>query len=311
VADYYKTLGVDKKASTDEIKKAYRKLALKYHPDRNKSDPDAESKFKEISEAYAVLSDAEKRQQYDMVGANQFHQRFSNEDIFRGADFGSIFGDMDGGGGMGDIFSRIFGAQGGGSPFGGGGFGGHPGQFQQGFSGGGGRGQDVEYELQIGFNESFTGGEREIHYSLSNGSNHRIKVRIPAGIKDGGKLRVKGKGAASPMGGPAGDLYVVVKIASHPDYTRVGQNVEAPLKLKLTEALLGCSKEVPTFGESKKIKVPPGVKPGTKIRLKGLGFPGIGNTPTGDWYAVVEYSIPESLSVDQKEAIEQLQSLDL
>ena len=294
MADYYETLGVKKGASDDEIKKSYRKLAMKFHPDRNPGDKVAEDKFKVISEAYAVLSDAEKRKQYDMFGDQKFHQNFSQEDIFRGTDFRNIFTDagFDGG----DIFSRIFGA----------GFGGGGGGGRGGFGGPPPKGQDVEYPITVAFQEAFQGGERQVSFRLSDGSSRDLTIKIPAGIRDGGKLRVAGKGAGSPYGGPAGDLYIVVSVAPHPQYTRQGDDVEGKINLKLSEALLGCSKEVVTLDGAKKIKVPAGVKPGTKIRLKNLGFHIPGKHGRGDFYAVVEYDVPESLSTKQLELVHSL-----
>lgn len=323
VADYYKVLEVEKNASADAIKKSYRKLALKYHPDRNK-EKDAESKFKEISEAYAVLSDDTKRKQYDSFGDAQFHKQYSSEDIFRGTDFSSIFTDFDLGGGGGSgfetIFSRMFGGGGGGAgSFGGGGFrrGGPGGGFggQPGFGGPGGQarppGQDVEYKLTIGFHESFTGGERQISYRLGDGTSHELKVKIPAGVKDGGRLRIGGKGAPSAYGGAPGDLLVAIDVAEHPRLKRVDSDVEVAMPLKISEALLGCSKDIETLEGLKKIKVPAGVKPGTKIRLKGLGFPTPGKAGRGDLYAVADLSVPDKLSKQQQTAVEALQEVDL
>lgn len=292
--DYYEILGLKKGASKDEIKKSYRKLALQYHPDRNAGDAEAEKKFKEISEAYAVLSDDKKKQQYDMFGNQGFHQRYSSEDIFRGADFSDIFGGMGGS----DIFSKIFGGMGGSGA--GGGFGGFGGF-------GGGRqapqkGQDVEYPIQIGFDESYRGSEREVNFSLSDGSKRSIKLKIPAGVKDGGKLRVAGKGAPSPYGGPAGDLFVKINIAKHPIYTRKEQDIEVNVNLKISEALLGTSVDVDTPEGDKTIKVPSGVKHGTKLRLKGLGFPTPGKKDVkGDLYAVINIEVPKDLSERQLE----------
>jgi curved DNA-binding protein len=306
LSDYYKTLGVTKGTPGPDIKKAYRKLAMEHHPDQNKGDPKAEAKFKEISEAYAVLSDDKKRQQYDMYGSSDFSQKYSRDDIFRGTDFNSVFNEFgfgqSTGGGMGDIFSHMFGGQQGG--MGGGG-------FNQGFGGRPPKGQDVEYEITIGFNEAFSGSEREVSFSLTDGSSQSMKVKVPAGIKDGGKLRVQGKGAPSRHGGASGDLYVIVRVSPHPDFVRVEQNIEVLLPLKITEALLGCTKEVPTLDGAKKLKIPAGVKPGTKIRLRGLGFPKLAKVPQGDLFAVIEYDVPKELSEAQVEAINTLQELDL
>ncbi len=302
MADYYKVLGVERGASKDEIKKAYRKLAHKYHPDRNQDNKEAEEKFKGISEAYAVLSDDKKRQEYDTFGQSGFNQRYSAEDIFKGTDFGSVFNEFDLGG---DIFSRIFGGG-----FGGGGFGGGPG-FGRGF-GGQMKGQDVEYKLEIPFNEAFHGGERQVSFRLSDGTSRNLKVKIPAGVKEGGKLRVSGKGAPSPMqGGPAGDLFIVISVSPHQLYKRVDDHIESPLPLKISEALLGCSVEVETMDGIKKVKVPAGVKPGTKIRLRGLGMPKHGSSNRGDFFAVVEYLLPKEFSNKQKQVIEEMREAGL
>jgi curved DNA-binding protein len=312
LANYYKTLGVEKGASSDDIKKAYRKLALQYHPDRNKGDKQAEEKFKEISEAYAVLSDDQKRRQYDAFGDQRFHQQYSQEDIFRNTDFGTVFSEFDLGGGLGDIFSRIFGGQAGGFA-GAGGFQGFPGGGRGGFGGahGGMKGQDVEYPLRIGFHEAFHGGERQISFKLSDGTARQLKVRIPKGAKDQGRLRVAGMGAESPYGGPAGDLIVVLEVSPHPQFERDGDDILAKVPLKISEALLGTTKDVETMDGVKKVKIPEGVKPGTKVRLKNLGFPRPGQSTRGDFYAVVEIQVPQKLTDSQKSAALALQNVDL
>jgi len=298
VSDYYEILGVAKNASENEIKKAYRKLALKYHPDRNKGDSQAEEKFKQISEAYAVLSDKDKKQQYDTFGSSGFHQRYSNEDIFRGTDFNSVFSEF-GLGGFEQIFSSMFGGGNqGGNPFGRG--------PQRNMSG-----QDVASSIQIGFEEAYHGSERELSLSLPSGKQHQLKVKVPAGIKDGGKLRIAGKGEDSPYGGSSGDLLVTVNIAAHPQYIRKDNDIEVPLYLKISEAILGTSCDVQTPEGSKRVKVPAGVKSGTKIRLKNLGFPVVGRKQRGHLYAVIELSIPSNLSDSQLEAIRSLQTLGL
>ena len=298
-SEYYSKLGVSKTASDDEIKKAYRKLALQYHPDRNKGDAQAEAKFKEISEAYAVLSDKEKRKQYDTFGESGFHQRYSTDDIFRGADFNSIFSEFGMGGGG---FEHLFGGM-----FGGGGRRGGGGQPQRST-----KGQDVEYALQIGFEEAYRGSQRQVDFQLSDGTGQSLRVKIPAGMKDGGKLRVAGKGVASPHGGEPGDLFVQVQVASHPLFTREGDDIYGNLQLKISEALLGASKEVQTLEGDKQVKVPAGVKAGTKIRLKGLGFPKVGKThDKGDFYAIVEVTLPSSLDASQHEAVLRLQDVGL
>jgi curved DNA-binding protein len=312
VADYYKVLNVNKDASDAEIKSSYRKLALKYHPDRNQGNKESEETFKKISEAYAVLSDPQKKKQYDMVGDAGFHQKYSTEDIFRGTDFSSIFNEFGFRGGPGggrsgassfeDLFGSLFGGAGGGFPGGGQ-------RYQQRAPE---KGQDVEYPLQVGFMEAYNGGERQISFRLSDGTARDLTVKIPAGIREGTKLRVAGRGAPSQNGGAAGDLYVIIQIAAHHQYQRVNDDIETPLKLKISEALLGSEAQVETPQGFKKIKVPAGVAAGTKIRLKGLGFPSTAGSKTrGDLYAIVTLSVPEKLSKQQKEAVEALAAIGL
>nr|WP_279384246.1 J domain-containing protein [Geotalea toluenoxydans] len=257
--DYYQVLGLKKGASADEIKKAYRKLAVKYHPDKNPGNKEAEEKFKEINEAYAVLSDPQKKAQYDQFGDTGFHQRFSQEDIFRGFDVGDLFKDK--GFGTDDIFSRIFG----------GGFGG----FQQ----GGGRfaqrphkGDDFSMEANVSFREAFSGCEKRIAY-MKDGQREELSVKIPAGIENGAKLRLQGKGGSGIHGGPNGDLYLTVKVGGDPVLQREGDDIVVSQEVRFTEAALGASLDVPTMDGTKRIKIPAGIQPGTKIRLKGLGFP--------------------------------------
>lgn len=306
MANYYDILGVAKSASDAEIKKAYRKLALEYHPDRNQGNKAAEEKFKEINEAYAVLSDKQKRSQYDTFGDTRFHQQYSTEDIFRGADFSSIFDEL-GLGGKGSFFGQFFGGG-----FGGGGAGGRDfgGGFSPGF-GGPAKGSDVEYPLTIGFMDAYHGCERKLNFSLSDGTKREFTVKIPAGVATGTKVRVSGKGAPSRTGGPDGDLFIVVTVAEHPQFKRVDDHIEVRLSLKISEAILGCSKEVQTPGGLKKIKVPAGVQANTKIRLKGLGFKKPGKTDRGDLFAVVDVTIPKNLDAEQRKIVDTLHEAGL
>ena len=303
MANYYDILGVSKSSSQSEIKKAFRKKAMEYHPDRNQDNPKAEEKFKEINEAYAVLSDEQKKQQYDMFGDRKFHQQYSSDDIFRGADFGSIFDDL---GMSGDIFSNIFGGGGFGGQAGGG-FGRHSGGFSRGPQ----KGQDVEYTVQVGFMDAYNGTERKLQFNLNDGSSRDLTIKIPKGIETGKKLRVSGKGVASRSGGPNGDLFVIVEVAAHPDFKRVGDNIETNVSLKVSEAFLGCSKEVNTPQGVKKVKIPAGVKLGTKIRLKGLGFNNLKTKTPGDLFAVISLEVSKDLSNEQKDLIEKLQAVGL
>lgn len=292
--NYYDLLGVAKTADEAEIKKAYRKLAMQYHPDRNPNDKAAEEKFKKINEAYAVLSDKDKKRQYDLVGDSRFHQQYSSEDIFRGTDFSSIFDEM-GLGGQSSFFSSIFGGQ----------RGGRAGGFSQGPV----KGQDVEYPTTIGFMDAYNGVEKPISFRLNDGTEHSLSVRIPKGVKTGAKLRVSGRGAASRQGGQPGDLFIIINVLDHPDFKRVDDNIEVSLSLKVSEAFLGASKSVNTPVGEKKIKIPAGVKSGTKVRLKGLGFSSGANT--GDLYAVIDLDVTKDLNSAQKSAIEALQEVGL
>jgi curved DNA-binding protein len=318
LSDYYQTLGVERGASLEAIKKAYRKLALKYHPDRNPDKKDAEANFKKINEAYAVLSDPQKREQYDRFGDSRFRQQYSSDDIFRNTDFSSIFQEFGFGGNFEDILGGLFGGGRGGR---GGrgtkappGFEFFSGSFGQGGTGGfspGGMGhgapanQDVESEIEVSFLEAYQGAEKQLSLRFSNGETRKLTVRVPQGIQEGQKLRLAGKGPTSPYGG-AGDLYLVVKMLADPLYSRVGQDIEVLTPLKLSEAFLGCSREVPTPEGPKKIKIPGCVKPGTKIRLKGLGFKSAKSHERGDLYAVVQLDLPKELTRAQRELVEKL-----
>ncbi len=288
--DYYATLGIERNADAAAIKKAYRKLAQKYHPDRNPDDKAAEDRFKQITEAYAVLSDPDKRRQYDQFGDSGFHQRFSQEDIFRNMDFGDIFG---GAGAGEDLFSQLFG--------GGRSRGGHSRPS---------KGQDYSMQISIPFRLAVQGGERRIDYR-SNGRVEQIKVRIPAGIESGAKLRVAGKGGASPAGGPSGDLILQIDIETDPLFSREGNDLLVRVEVPFSGICLGTSVEVPTLDSPKRVKIPAGLQPGQKIRLRGFGVSSSGRRPAGDLYAVIEVAVPKALSAEQKALIETLSTQDL
>jgi len=291
--DYYSVLGVDKTADAATIKKAYRKLAQKYHPDKNPDDKKAEDQFKQITEAYAVLSDKEKRQQYDQYGDADFHQRFSQEDIFRNMNMGDIFGSFGGGSGGEDIFSQLFG---------GGGRGRTPRPPA--------KGQDYSMQISIPFRLAVQGGERRIDYH-SDGKVEQIKVRIPPGIEKGSKLRVTGKGGSHPTGGSPGDLYLQVDIEPDPIFTRDGHDLLVRAEIPYSGICLGTSIEVPTLDTPKRVKVPAGMQPGQKIRLRGYGVAASGKRPAGDLYAIIEVVVPNNLTPEQKKLLEQLKAVDL
>ena len=298
--DYYKVLGVAKDASAEDIKKAFRKLAMQYHPDRNQS-PEAEARFKEANEAYAVLSDADKRKQYDMFGADGFGQRYSQEDIFKGFDFRSIFEDMGKGGGAGFDFSSLFGGGGGGGRRQQRGF--NP--FAGGEQAGPMHGRDVEADLVVSFHEAFHGSERQINLDGGN-----VKVRVPKGVRSGTKLRVRGKGQAGPNG-QSGDLILNVQVAEHPVFRFDGDDLEMDVNVALTDLVLGGSAEVETpDGQTHTVKIPPGTAPGQRLRLRGKGFPKKGGDP-GDVLARLVVKLPKTVSDEQRVHLEALRELGL
>ncbi len=305
-------LGLSKGATDDELKKAYRKLAMKYHPDRNKDNKEAEDKFKQISEAYAVLSDKEKRQMYDTYGSTDFQQRFSQEDIFRGSDLGSIlreFGINFGGGqgatfhtsgGMGGFdFDDLFGSMGGGQR----GFHSHHRSGPQPQSI---KGSDLQLELPITLEEVLSGAEKTI--ALGRGQDaEKVSVKVPAGIESGKKLRVTGKGSPSPMGGPSGDLYLLVKVNPHPIFSREGKDLVVERTIKVSEALLGSEISVPTVdGKELKVKIPAGTQPNSKLRLKGKGVPERPKGPRGNMFVRIVVELPKKLTKEQKKLAEDL-----
>ena len=296
--DYYQILGVNKDTSKEEIKKAYRKLAMKYHPDHAKGDKAAEEKFKKISEAYAVLSDDDKRKEYDTFGAEGFRQRFSQEDIFRGFDFGDILREFGIGG---NVFSGRRGSGmrfkfGGESPFG------SQTRYQQSRM----KGSDLVYELPLTLKEAASGTSKTI--SLQHeGQSEKITVQIPKGMITGKKLRLAGKGSASPLGGPPGDLFIQAKVIEDPVFSVEGYDLYMVYDLKLTEAILGTSISVPTIDDKKlSLKIPPGTKPGTKMRMAGRGLPHMKGSRKGDLFVKIQIKMPKSLTAEQKALIEKL-----
>jgi curved DNA-binding protein len=292
--DYYAVLGLEKSAGAEQIKKAYRKLALKYHPDKNQGDTKAEERFKEITEAYAVLSDPQKKQQYDQFGDAAFHQNFSQEDIFRNADLGSIFREFGFGGGD-DIFGQLFGGMGGGHA----GCGGHHRPRPM-------KGQDYLMRLTIPFRQAVLGGERRVDLDRG-GQTEQLQVRIPPGVEPGQKLRISGKGGAGQNGGPAGDLLLEITVTADVRFRREGMDLFTNVSIPFTGACLGTSVDVETLEESKRIKVKAGTQSGSKIRLKGFGVPGRPGKQAGDLYAVIDVEVPKKMSEEQKELLEKLQ----
>jgi curved DNA-binding protein len=299
---YYETLGVKKDSSTQDIKKAYRKLAMKYHPDKNKGDKEAEEKFKKISEAYAVLSDPEKRKQFDTFGESGFQQRYSQEDIFQGFDLGDILKEFGLGGFGGGGFRSSSGA---GSPF--------EGFFYQ--SGGPGRtaarpqpvkGSDLTFEMAVSLNDILTGGKKTISLR-KEGKVESVSVTVPKGIKAGQKLRLTGKGSPSPMGGPAGDLFLIIKEQPHETFTRDDNNLIVEKRIPFSKACLGSKISITSLeGKQLKVKVPAGIQQQSKLRLKGHGLPSGPKGSRGDIYVKIAIDIPKELTDEQKKLIQEL-----
>lgn len=292
--DYYKILGVDKKASAEEIKKAFRRLARQYHPDMNPGDDTAEQKFKDVNEAYEVLGDAEKRREYDAYG-EAFHRAAGSagpryggpggmnfEDLFRrrgaaggfsgrvsGEDFSHLFADLFGGG-----FQHATGPQ---------------------------RGHDIEYEVEIPFLDAVYGTEMRLQLD-----DRQITVRIPAGTTTGSRLRVAGKGQPGPGGGPAGDLLLRVRVQPHEIFTMHGHNLHCRVAVPVTKAILGGQVDVPTLDGKVKLTIPPGTQPGQKFRLRGKGMKIPKTGKFGDEIVEVDIVVPKNLSPAARELVERL-----
>jgi len=348
VKDPYKTLGVDKKASDEEIKKAYRKLARKYHPDRNPQDSSAEERFKDIQSAYDILSDSDQRKRYDS-GGGIFGSGFDP-----GAFRDGFPGGGAGAGGIGDILSDLFGR---------GGAGGGPRAQPQ-------RGRDLEAEVHISFEQAMEGAQIPVSvpitaacttchgtgakpgttpsvcprcqgrgveaesqglFSISqpcsecggtgtkiedpcptcSGSGQtrqvkRYKVNIPAGVRNGSRVRLKGKGEPGLRGAGAGDLYVVTRVAASPTFDRKGDNLEVEVPITIVEAIRGATVEVPTLSGTKRIRVPAGTQHGSVQRLRGEGPPKLGGGPRGDIHYRLSIDVPSSLDDKQQEAVDEL-----
>ena len=301
--DYYKVLGVNKTAAAADIKKAYRKLAMKYHPDHTQGDKGAEEKFKNISEAYAVLSDKQKRQQYDTFGSAGFHQRFSQEDIFKGFDFSNIFKEF-GFGGSNYSRGNRGGARfsfGGGSPF--------DGIFNQ--QQATPKGTDLVYELPLTLQEIATGTTKTVTFS-HQGRSENLTVKIPKGMIAGKKLRLKGKGEPSSYGGSSGDLFIQSSSVQDSEYRVEGHDLYLERTVKLSDALLGTSISIPVLdGKQLSLKVPPGTQHKTKMRLSRHGLPHMRGKGKGNLYVLIHIDLPRKLTREQKKLVEKLAATGL
>ena len=308
--DYYALLGVAKEATPDEIKKAYRKLAMQHHPDRNQGDKSAEEKFKQMSEAYAVLSDPEKRKKYDAFGsADAFSQNVSTDDIFKDFNLDDIlsqFGMRSSGWGnfKGRRAAPGAAGHGGGSA------------FDDLFGGATAtrervpkKGQDAELPLTVPFHDAMFGGERPIALQI-DGEDRRLTVRIPAGITTGKKLRVKNEGHKAPGG--RGDLHLLVTVEEDPRFERKGDDLHTTAHISPSTLLLGGSADVETLHGRKRIKVSGGVPSGTQVRVRGQGAPVLGKPEThGDLYVRLEVPVDGPLTDDQRAAVERLREVGL
>jgi molecular chaperone DnaJ len=340
--DYYEILGVARTATEQEVKSAYRKLALKFHPDRNPGDKEAEDRFKEAAEAYGVLGDAQKRQRYDTYGHAGLGGSSAGFDPTIFADFGDILGDFFG---FGDIFGRR--------------------------RGGPRRGADLRYQLEISFEDAAFGtettlqipraescatcsgsgaapGTEPVRCTACNGTGQvtfqqgffsvartcgrcrgtgrmvasqckdchgqgqvnverKLQIKIPPGVDTGSQLRITGEGEGGTAGGPPGDLYVVLRVQDHPFFKREGTSLFCEVPVNLAQAALGASIEVPTLdGGKTKVSVPEGTQPGTVLRVRGQGFPQLGSKGRGDLHVLVRVAVPHRLTGDQRKLFEQL-----
>jgi len=314
--DYYKILGIDRNASQEDIKKAFRKLARKYHPDMNKGDKNSEEMFKEINEANEVLSDPEKRQKYDQFGVHwQQYERAGgrpedfNWDSWR-SPFGGrtqtrqvsqeeleqLFGNLGGMGGFSDFFETLFGGSG---RAGGMGFGGQPVRPSM-------RGRDTEHSIDITLEEAHRGTQRVLEWE----GGRKIEVKIPPGVKTGSKVRLRGQGGRGDLGGLSGDLFLKINVLSHPLFKREGDNLRTSVPVGLYDALLGGEVDVAAIDRRVKLKIPPETENGKIFRLNGLGMPNLRNpNKLGDLLVRIDVKLPKNLTREEKQRFHELRRL--
>ncbi|MBG47857.1 MAG: molecular chaperone DnaJ [Pseudozobellia sp.] len=305
--DYYKILGVEKSATPKDIKKAYRKLAAKYHPDKNAGDKNAEERFKEINEANEVLSDPEKREKYDTLGANwQAYEQaggdwrqYANQSRNNGGQTfyyegdPSEFFDEGGGSGFSSFFDMFFG--GGGQQ----GFGGRSRRSQQGFSGG-----DIQAELPISLLEAYRGSKRTFELN-----GQKLRITIKPGSYDGQQLKIKGKGQPGANGGKSGDLFIVLRVENDPRFQRKGNDLVINKTIDLYTAILGGKIEIPTLTGSVNMSVPKGTQSGKTLRLKGKGMPVYDSKNYGDLLVQIQVELPKNLSKEEEELYKKLRQI--
>ncbi len=297
--DYYEILGVGKKATDKEIRAAYRKLARQYHPDLNPGDTTAESRFKEIQQAYEVLSDAEKRRKYDQFGANWEHAgqappqgaRYGGRPTYTTTDMPYDLGDLGGEGvDLGDILGRVFG-----------GFGGRTSTQARPR-----RGQDIEQPVSVTLEEAYRGTTRLVEVLGENSEPRRLEVKIPAGVRDGSRVRVAGEGGPGVGGGARGDLYLVIGVLADPRFERKGDDVTAEIPVPLATAMLGGEVPVQTLKGRLALRIPPETQNGRTFRLAGQGMPKLGGSGAGDFFAKVRVVLPTSLTPEERGLFEKL-----
>lgn len=305
--DFYSILGISKSASDDDIQKAYRKMARKHHPDMNPDDPKAKERFQAVQKAYDVLSDPQKRELYDRYGSSfegvaggGYGPRASHaggggggQTHFEEVDLSQIFGERfgtDAGGGFTDLFR----------------------QFTRGGRRGSrtaSRGRDVQYELQIPFQTAVRGGQAQVLVQRASGGQETISVKIPAGIEDGRKIRLRSQGEESPSGGERGDLLIIVRVAPHPYFQRREQHLEVKVPITLTEAVDGAAIDIPTPDGTISLKVPPGSSSGRKLRVRGHGVVGKDKS-RGDLIVELQIVLPPAHEISAS-AAETIRSLNL
>jgi len=310
--DYYKTLGLDKNATEDEIKKAYRKLARKYHPDLNPNDKEANRKFQQINEANEVLSDPEKRKKYDQLGADwnqpggfqpppgwEAQQPGGRFYQYGGGDGGGGVQFEFGGTGFSDFFEAFFGGGRGRSAFGG--FGGRQATAE--------RGADVEADIMVTLEEALHGSTRTV--SLRRAGSNKVEnyqVKIPRGVHEGQRIRLRGQGEAGVRGGKSGDLFLRVRLARHPDFTVEGSDLIYEAKIEPWRAVLGSELLVPTLEGKVRLKIPSGTQGGQRFRLRERGLPGVSGK-RGDLYVVVQINLPKKITEREREIWSELAKL--
>lgn len=315
--DYYEVLGVSKTADASAIKKAYRKLAKKYHPDSNEGNARAAEKFKEVNEAYDILSDEKKRKLYDQYGDAAFDESaggFGNDAYrtYRSPNGSFHEYHFEGGEGMDDFLKNIFGGSGafGGRTAGGfhsDGFGFGGAQFNQDFPE---RGSDIQSDMEVSFDDAAFGGKKRVQIQRENGQMQSLEVNIPAGIADGKIIRLQGKGMPGRNGGMAGDLLLKVTVHDKPGYKREGQDVYTTAAVPFTTAVLGGEVKIPTIYGDVLCKIKAGTQSGSQIRLRGKGIVAMGNPSVhGDQYVKVEIQVPKDLTPEAKQKLREFEQL--